>query len=308
MDNTYTPSGGSIPQMIVNDGLYAGHVTQTTDPVEITRLLEADAQAEQVNPLPVDNINTNPMEVKQAMNKIIMGHSVSVEELLRAELERTKYTLEKTCDKVRELQAQVQEEYKGYVSSDYARRLEETNLELRKQIEQSTPTPAPAPTPEWTDVLSKFDSLFSAALLYIKPQLERMVEAKFAAMVDNNMTLTKLDSDIEQKMREIASEIAEEVADAKIYNHERNEDHFNDDYIDDKVSEAVRENDLTERRIEEMISDAIENHTQETDHPDEGDIEHIVDQFTETNDFLNKDNLGDYLLPALKKALNNNVV
>jgi hypothetical protein len=175
---------------------------------------------------------------------------------------------------------------------------------VNPEIPTPAPAPSPAPTPEWTDVLSKFDSLFSAALLYIKPLLEHMVEAKFAAMVDNNMTLTKLDSDIEQKMREIASEIAEEVADEKIYNHERNEDHFNDDYIDDKVTEALRGNDLTERRVEEMISDAIENHTNDTEHHDEGDIEHIVDQFTETNDFLTRSNLDEHIMPALKQALN----
>lgn len=225
MDNTYTPSGGSIPQMIVNDGLYAGHVTQTTDPVEITRLLEADAQAEQANPLPVDNINTNPMEVKQEMNKIIMEHTL--------------------------------------------------------------PTPAPIPTP----AEASLELLFQTIMNLATPYIERVVHAKFTEMVDNSLALTKLDADIEQRMREIA----EEVAGDRVYDHERNENHWSEDYLDDKVADAVRENDLTERRIEEMISDAIENHTQETDHPDEGDIEHIVDQFTETNDFLTKSNIGENL-------------
>lgn len=210
-------------------------ITRVTDPVEITRLLEADAQAEQANPLPVDNINTNPMEVKQEMNKIIMGHTLPTP--------------------------------------------------------TPAPAPAPAPSPEWADVLSKFDGLFNAALAYIKPQLEHMVHAKFTAMVDNSLALAKLDADIEQRMREIA----EEIADEKLYDHERNENHYGSDYIEDKVSDAVRDAGLSERRIEEMISDAIDQHTSDTDHKDEGDIEHIVGEFTEANDFLTKENLGETL-------------
>ena len=54
--------------------------TAITDPQQILQTMEADAQSEQANPLPVDNINTNPMEVKQAMNTIIMGHTLPTPE------------------------------------------------------------------------------------------------------------------------------------------------------------------------------------------------------------------------------------
>lgn len=214
-------------------------ITQTTDPVQIINLMESAFVAPEpsANPLPVDNINTNPMEVKQAMNTIIMEHTLPTPE--------------------------------------------------------PTPTPAPAPTPEWADVLSKFDSLFSAALTYIKPHLEHIVEAKFNAMVDNTMTLTKLDVDIEQKMRDLAYEVASDA----VYQHERDNEHWSEDYISDQVQEALRNSDdvVSERRIEEMISDAIDNHTQDFEHKDEGDIEHIVGEFAETNDFLTKENLGETL-------------
>lgn len=212
-------------------------ITQTTDPVQIINLMESAFVAPEpsANPLPVDNINTNPMEVKQAMNTIIMEHTLPTPE--------------------------------------------------------PTPTPAPAPTPEWADVLSKFDSLFSAVLTYIKPHLEHMVQAKFTQMVDNSLALAKLDADIEQRMREIA----EEIADEKLYDHERNENHYGSDYIEDKVSDAVRDAGLSERQIEEMINDAIEQHTNDVAHNDDGDIETIVDQFTEANDFLTKNNIGENL-------------
>lgn len=164
---------------------------------------------------------------------------------------------------------------------------------VNPEIPAPVPTPAPEPTPAPipTPPEASLELLFQTIMNLATPYIERIVETKFNAMVDNSLILTKLDADIEQKMRDIAYEVASDA----VYQHERDNEHWSEDYIEDKVSDAIRDSGLSERRIEEMISDAVDQHTSDTDHKDEGDIEHIVGEFAEANDFLTKENLGETL-------------
>lgn len=167
--------------------------------------------------------------------------------------------------------------------------------DAQKEDKPTNPGPEPHPTAQLPEP-SAPDGIaaLSYLLRFLTPHIERMVEKKFNAMVDNTMTLTKLDADIEQKMRDIAAD----VADSAIEAHEHNTDHWGEDYLEDKIGDALRNHDgiLSERRIEEMISDAIENHRYEDEHIAESDVDSKLD------DFVSTDNIDEYVVEALKRV------
>jgi uncharacterized protein YmfQ (DUF2313 family) len=140
-------------------------------------------------------------------------------------------------------------------------------------------------TPEWTQVLSMFDSMFSVALRYAEPQIKRMVDDATAPLLEriallerslavadkaaqgNESDLFSRVAELETKLNNLQDtnanfikEIAEEVADAKMAEHTDEYDHYEmecqieriDDKIDEKVNEALDDLDISDK-----INDAL---------------------------------------------------
>lgn len=139
-------------------------------------------------------------------------------------------------------EATMQEEYKGYVSSDYARRLEETNLELRKQIEQHT-----APVP--------FD-LNALLLTALAPVVQHMTAPLLARIAVLEEKLDNIKDASDERIKEIAEEVAEQAIDAHKYDYDHDEYDrlFND--LGDKIDEAINDLDL-----EDKLRDALRGMT-----------------------------------------------
>lgn len=108
--------------------------------------------------------------------------------------------------------------------------------------------------PEWTQVLSMFDALFSVALKYAEPQIKRMVDEQVQARVASlEGRLHDLTTASDERIKEIAEEVAEQAIDAHKYDYDHDEydsivsgieeqvnDAINDIDIDDKVRDALR--------------------------------------------------------------------
>ena len=136
-------------------------------------------------------------------------------------------------------------------------------------------------TPEWTQVLSMFDSMFSVALRYAEPQIKRMVDDATAPLLEriallerslavadkaaqgNESDLFSRVAELETKLNNLQDtnanfikEIADEVAREVLYEH--NEEYDHDGYdrleerIEDKVNDAIEEYDF-----EDKIKDAL---------------------------------------------------
>lgn len=124
--------------------------------------------------------------------------------------------------------------------------------------------------PEWTQVLSQFDALFSAVLKYAEPHIERMVEKKVAERV---AALEERLNSITTVTDERIVEIAEAAAYQVMEDHTTNYDH--DDYdnvvnnIDDRINDAIYDYDLDDKinsaigdyDLEDKIKDTIRDMT-----------------------------------------------
>jgi ATP-dependent Lon protease len=140
-------------------------------------------------------------------------------------------------------------------------------------------------TPEWTQVLSMFDAMFSVALRYAEPQIKRMVDDATAPLLariellerslvvadkaaqGNESDLFSRVATLEEQMiakqdniDERIKEIAEEVAANAISDHNDLYDH--DEYdrsiggIDDRINEAIDDHDF-EDKLNKKVNKAI---------------------------------------------------
>lgn len=136
--------------------------------------------------------------------------------------------------------------------------------------------------PEWTQVLSMFDALFSVALKYAEPQIKRMVDEQTAPLVerikylenhaaaaDNTFTLASRIAVLEEVVKHVADEdrikeIADEVARDVLSEHVGDYDH--DEYdrlfdnIGDRIEEAINEA-VDDLDISDKINDALNGAT-----------------------------------------------
>lgn len=112
--------------------------------------------------------------------------------------------------------------------------------------------------PEWTHVLSMFDSMFSAALRYTEPQIKRMVDDATAPLLARIAALEARLEDITTASDERIKEIAEEVADRRISEHADEYDHDEYDRMDDKLDEKVTEA-IEDFDFEDKVRDIMRN-------------------------------------------------
>ena len=107
--------------------------------------------------------------------------------------------------------------------------------------------------PEWTQVLSMFDAMYSVVLKYAEPHIKRMVDEATTPLVERIRELEtrldvalsdpkgKLGSVSEERIREIAIEEVEEqmAAHHNSYDHDEYDRLVGD--LEDKVNDAVRD-------------------------------------------------------------------
>jgi len=133
--------------------------------------------------------------------------------------------------------------------------------------------------PEWTQVLSMFDALFSVALKYAEPQIKRMVDEQVQARIAaleariDGATLTPLTHEYiakvaresvaevsDERIKEIADEVARDVMSEHVgdYDHDEYDRLFDNigDRIDEAINEAVDDLDISDK-----INDALSGAT-----------------------------------------------
>jgi cytochrome P450 len=116
------------------------------------------------------------------------------------------------------------------------------------QVTEATTNTMTLNPPEWTQVLSQFDALFSAVLKYAEPHIERVVEKKIADALAQHI----------DAVRDVAREIAEEVATQTLEDHTTEYDH--DDYddisngLDEKINDAIYDYDMDDKIRDSLIS------------------------------------------------------
>jgi hypothetical protein len=131
------------------------------------------------------------------------------------------------------------------------------------QVTEATTNTMTLNPPEWTQVLSQFDALFSAVLKYAEPHIERIVEKKIADAVQARIAA------LEERMNNITTvtderirEIAEEVATQTLEDHTTEYDH--DDYddisngLDEKIGDAIYDYNMDDK-IRDSLSSALED-------------------------------------------------
>jgi len=120
------------------------------------------------------------------------------------------------------------------------------------------PTPAPAPTPEPTTTPTPADDVTTLAMALmggLMPIINRMVEQRFAALVENAATMRLLDETTTDKIIELINQ--------RMDDHERSYDHEQYDDYDrtlDRLSSDVEdlERNSTDRdAVQEMVSDYL---------------------------------------------------
>lgn len=107
--------------------------------------------------------------------------------------------------------------------------------------------------PEWTQVLSMFDALFSVALKYAEPQIKRMVDEQVQARVASlEGRLHDLTTASDERIKEIADEVARDVMSEHVgdYDHDEYDRLF--DSIGDRIDEAFDDYDMDDK-IREAI-------------------------------------------------------
>lgn len=115
--------------------------------------------------------------------------------------------------------------------------------------------------PEWTQVLSMFDALFSVALKYAEPQIKRMVDEQVQARVASlEGRLHDLTTASDERIKEIADEVARDVMSEHVgdYDHDEYDRLFDNigDRIDEAINEAVDDLDISDK-----INDALSGAT-----------------------------------------------
>ncbi len=132
--------------------------------------------------------------------------------------------------------------------------------------------------PEWTQVLSMFDALFSGALKYAEPLIKRMVDEQTApllerikylenhsAAADNTFTLAQRIALLEEvvknvpdedRIKEIADEVARDVMSEHVGDYDHDEYDRLEEKIDEKVNDAIDEYDFDDK-----INDALRSAT-----------------------------------------------
>lgn len=121
-----------------------------------------------------------------------------------------------------------------------------------------SPTPAPAPTPEPATTLTPADDVTTLAMALmggLMPIINRMVEQRFAALVENAATMRLLDETTTDKIIELINQ--------RMDDHERSYDHDQYDQYDrtlDALSEEINEvsrNTPDRDAVGEMVSDYL---------------------------------------------------
>jgi len=137
------------------------------------------------------------------------------------------------------------------------------------QVTEATANTMTLNPPEWTQVLSQFDALFSAVLKYAEPHIERIVERKIADAVQARIAA------LEERMNNITTvtderirEIAEEVATETMGDHTTEYDH--DDYdgisngLDEKINDAIYDYDMDDKIKDAVYSYDMEDKIKDT--------------------------------------------
>jgi len=111
--------------------------------------------------------------------------------------------------------------------------------------------------PEWTQVLSMFDALFSGALKYAEPQIKRMVDEQVQARVASlEGRLHDLTTASDERIQEIADDAARMVLSEHTEEYDHDAYDRLEDKLDEKVSEAIDEYDFDDK-----INDALRSAT-----------------------------------------------
>jgi len=148
------------------------------------------------------------------------------------------------------------------------------------------------PGPEQHPQADQAIALTDALVALITPLIERMVEKKFAALVQNHNTLSHMDESLIDKMWEVANTAVE--------NHEQDKAHPEEDDVTSRVEDTIetylRRNHgfVTEDKVNDIVSEAIEQHEYDTNHM----AEHEIDDKLEN--FISTDNIEEYVVEALK--------
>jgi hypothetical protein len=156
---------------------------------------------------------------------------------------------------------------------------------IYNQAKEATMQQPVQQTPEWTQVLSMFDAMFSVALRYAEPQIKRMVDDATAPLLERIATLERSlavadkaaqgnESDlfsrvatleeqmiakqdnIDERIKEIADEVAREV----LYEHNEEYDHDGYDRLEERIEEKVNEA-IDDLDISDKINDALNGAT-----------------------------------------------
>ncbi len=124
-----------------------------------------------------------------------------------------------------------------------------------------TLTPAPAPTPEPTTTPTPADDVTTLAMALmggLMPIINRMVEQRFAALLENAATMRLLDDTTTAKIIELINQ--------RMADHEHEYDHEQYDNYDqtlDRLSSDVEDlerNALDRDAVGEMVSDYLSEH------------------------------------------------
>ena len=110
--------------------------------------------------------------------------------------------------------------------------------------------------PEWTQVLSMFDAMYSVVLKYAEPHIKRMVDEATTPLVERiaalEQRLENITTASDERIREIAIEEVEEqmAAHHNSYDHDEYDRLVGD--LEDKVNDAINDYDF-----EDKVRDAL---------------------------------------------------
>ena len=110
--------------------------------------------------------------------------------------------------------------------------------------------------PEWTQVLSMFDAMYSVVLKYAEPHIKRMVDEATTPLVERiaalEQRLENITTASDERIREIAIEEVEEqmAAHHNSYDHDEYDRLVGD--LEDKVNDAINDYDF-----EDKMRDAV---------------------------------------------------
>lgn len=150
-------------------------------------------------------------------------------------------------------------------------------------------------TPEWTTVMSQFDTLFSTLVKYATPLIERVVEKKFNELLDSSLALAKLDNDLDTRIEHLSSKVAQAVCEEMITSHCDEYSHADSDagFITKGEAEDI---------AEEAAKAALYDHTNDYDHDDYDNMDSKIEDQVDDKVTEALDNYD--FAHSIKEALN----